>query len=125
MPYPYNSCYNQTSPYYPQQNIPMMQNNGYVCRPVTSREEAVAAQTDYLNSLVMPDIAHGTIYVKRFNPQTGASDFGEFKYAPTEQPKQADEYVSMAQFTEFTNSLQDELEQLRQHFKMTKGGSNE
>ena len=124
MPYPYSSCYNQTPSFFPQQN-PMMQGNGYVCRPVTSREEAVAAQTDYLNALVMPDIAHGTIYVKRFNSQTGASDFGEFKYSPQEQTKPADEFVPMSTFTEFTNSLHDELEQLRQHFNMTRGGSNE
>lgn len=57
---------------------------GYVCKPVTSREEAVATSTDYFSlGVVMPDLGHGMIYLKRFNQQTGSSDFFEFqRYIP-------------------------------------------
>lgn len=62
-------------PMYQQQN----QQNGYVCRPVTSREEAVASPVDFMASAtILPDLGHGKIYLKRFNQQTGASDFLEF-----------------------------------------------
>lgn len=59
---------------------------GYVCKPVTSREEAIATSTDYFSlGVVMPDIGHGMIYLKRFNQQTGASDFFDFKLFTPEQ----------------------------------------
>lgn len=59
---------------------------GYLCRPVTSRLEAEAVQVDFLGpGTIMPDLAHGTIYLKRFNPNTGASDFISFVM---EQPQE-------------------------------------
>lgn len=43
----------------------------------------------------MPDLAHGMIYLKRFNQQTGVSDFFEFQhYTPTQ--KTAVEYATKA-----------------------------
>ena len=55
--------------------------NGFICRPVTSREEAVAVQTDFVSAgTIMPDLGHGMIYFKRFNPNTGLSDWHEFAY---------------------------------------------
>lgn len=57
--------------------------NGFICRPVTSREEAVAVQTDFISAgTIMPDLGHGVIYLKRFNPNTGLSDWYEFAYVP-------------------------------------------
>lgn len=51
----------------------------FCCRPVTSREEAVAMLADYFSlGTVMPDLAHGVIYLKRFNANTGGSDFYTF-----------------------------------------------
>lgn len=51
----------------------------FACRPVTSREEAVAAQVDFFGpGTLMPDLGHGVIYLKRFNQQTGACDLVEF-----------------------------------------------
>ncbi len=75
----------------PQQIAP-----GYVCKPVTSREEAIATSTDYFSlGVVMPDIGHGMIYLKRFNQQTGASDFFDFKlFTPEQAP--AVEYATKA-----------------------------
>lgn len=40
-------------PQQPQQPSMQTQQNGYTCRPVTSREEAVAVQTDYSNPHVL------------------------------------------------------------------------
>ena len=78
----------------------------FACHPVTSREEAVAAQTDYFSAgLVMPDLGHGTIYLKRFNPQTGASDFFEFRAVQEEKAEELVQYVTMEEFEKFKNQL--------------------
>ncbi len=58
---------------------PPISQNGFVCRPVTSKEEAMAVQADYLSpGTIMPDLGHGMMYLKRFNANTGLSDFFEF-----------------------------------------------
>lgn len=79
---------------------------GYVCKPVTSREEAVATSTDYFSlGVVMPDLGHGMIYLKRFNQQTGSSDFFEFQRyipeqaAPVEYATKADLDALRAELT--------------------------
>lgn len=68
---------------YGQANTQQTVQTGFQCRPVTSREEAVASLVDYFSpGMLMPDLAHGRVYFKRFNPNTGASDFVEFSYVP-------------------------------------------
>lgn len=95
--------YTQPQQMQPQQMQP--QQTAFACHPVTSREEAVAAQTDYFSAgLVMPELSRGMIYLKRFNPQTGASDFYEFKLVqPEETPKV--EYVTREEFDKFRDEL--------------------
>ena len=67
----------------PQANI---QPAGYVCRPVTSREEAVAVTVDFLGpGTIMPDFGHGMIYFKRFNPNSGGAEFFDFSVQPLPQ----------------------------------------
>lgn len=89
----------------PQQMAQPMQQPAFTCRPVGSREEAVAAQTDYFSAgLVMPDLSHGVIYLKRFNQQTGASDFFEFKLAQPEAKSEV-QYVTVAEFEKFQKEL--------------------
>lgn len=62
---------------------------GYITRPVTSREEAVAAQTDVFGlGTLMPDLSHNVIYLKKFNPQTGGSVFQTFMLH--DEPRQPD-----------------------------------
>lgn len=81
----------------PQQQMPA----AFACHPVGSREEAIAAQTDYFSAgLVMPDLSHGAIYLKRFNQQTGASDFFEFRMEQPETKKTspAPEFVTREEF---------------------------
>ena len=95
-----NPYYQQPQQFYGgyQRPQPMQQQiaPGYVCKPVTSREEAIATSTDYFSlGVVMPDIGHGMIYLKRFNQQTGASDFFDFKlFTPEKTP--AVEYATKA-----------------------------
>ena len=85
---------------------PAAQQASFVCRQVTSREEAVAVQADFFSlGTVMPDLAHGTIYLKRINQQTGGADFFEFVYRqPEAEPKP--DYITRDEFNEFVRSLQ-------------------
>lgn len=72
-------------PNYQQQSF---QQPSYTVRPVTSREEVVAAQIDFMGpGALFPDLGHGVIFLKRFNPQTGASDLLEFRYAEPAPPR--------------------------------------
>lgn len=95
---------------YPTQTpqLPQMPQNGlggYVCRPVTSREEALGVQVDFFGpGALMPDLSRGVIYLKRFNPQTGGCDLIVFT---AEQPKQEEpiQYATM----EDLNKLREEL----------------
>lgn len=85
------------------------QNPGFIARPVTSREEAVAAQIDFLGpGTIMPDLSHGMVYLKRFNQSTGASDFFTFVL---EQPK-AEPEVRWAT-KEDIDSLRADIEALK------------
>ncbi len=96
-----NYGYSPQQTYFPQQQYTQPQQPAFACHPVTSREEAVAAQTDYFSSgLVMPDLARGRIYLKRFNAQTGASDFFEFGIIQPEEPVKV-EYVTKEEFEKF------------------------
>ena len=118
MAYPYaypGYGYNPQQTYMPQQQTMQHQQmqaaqmaQAFACHPVTSREEAVAAQTDYFSAgLVMPDLAHGVIYLKRFNQQTGASDFYEFRLVQDGQKEQAEtvQYVTVEEFEKFQKEL--------------------
>lgn len=112
--YPYMGNYSPVNPYAQQpmtQPAPQTvqtppQNAAFACRPVTSREEAIAVQADYFGpGTLMPDLGHGVIYLKRFNPNTGSSDFVEFRVAQPEEPKPAPEYVTRQEFEEFVNRM--------------------
>lgn len=86
---------------------------GFYVRPVTNREEAVAAQIDFLSpGTFMPDFNNGRVYFKRFNPQTGACDFLTFSLAPPEQAEEtqpqapAPEYATKADLLEMREVVQ-------------------
>lgn len=96
-------------------NTQPMQQNGFICRPVTSRLEAEAVQVDFLGpGTIMPDLAHGTIYLKRFNSNTGASDFIVFEVqqpAPEPAPVQ---YATL-----------DDIKSIRAEIEALKKGASE
>ena len=100
---------NTQSPQNTTQSAPAAQNQGFYVRPVTSREEAVASQVDFFGpGTIMPDLSHGVIYLKRFNPQNGASDFFAFT---VEQPKE--EAPVQYATKEDIDALRCEIEQLK------------
>lgn len=91
------------------QTAPVAQSQGFYVRPVTSREEAVASQVDFFGpGTIMPDLSHGVIYLKRFNPQSGASDFFVFT---VEQPKE--EAPVQYATKEDIESIRAEIDQLK------------
>lgn len=96
-------------PQQPQQPSMQTQQNGYTCRPVTSREEAVAVQTDYFSpGTIMPDLGHGMVYIKRFNQNTGSSDFLSFRYEQDQPLQQTNQFATRDEL----NLLRQEVEQL-------------
>lgn len=112
---------NPVAPQLPQERpMQQMQAPGYNCRPVTSREEAVGAPTNYVGpGDVFVDIGHGMMYLKRFNPQTGTSDFLDFARvapaaaAPAPAPQPSQDYISAAAFNAVIKRLSDELDDVR------------
>lgn len=96
----YPGQYSNQAGQYPNQGAVYQQQNqqpvqmpqlSYTVRPVASREEAVAAQTDFLGlGALMPDLAHGVIYLKRFNQSTGTMELFDFRISePEKQPQYA------------------------------------
>ena len=105
------------------QNYMIQQSNsGYICRPVTGREEAVAMQVDFLGpGTLMPDFPHGIIFFKRFNPNTGAADFAEFRLAPPQPEQKPAHGVTMDDF----NALVDRVRKLEKMEGGIKNGADE
>lgn len=92
---------------------------GYSCRPVTSREEAVAAQVDFLGpGTIMPDFGHGMIYFKRFNPNSGGAEFFDFSVQPPPSSNQPDPAAP-------AYDPKDDIEMLRNDFNSLRGELDE
>ena len=82
------------------------QQPGYTCRPVTGREEALAMQIDFLGlGTIMPDVAHDVVYIKRFDPTTGAAIFCEYRRYQPQDPAPA-RYVSVDDFVQLVSRVQ-------------------
>lgn len=125
-PYGYNGYipqYQQQMAQYPQQQMQQqvqqpVQSPQHIVRPVASIEEARAVQTDFNGALtMMPDTAHGFIYTKQLNLQTGCADFNAYQRVPpqeTAQPKEIDlsKYVPRAEFDELIRRFNKLCEQL-------------
>lgn len=83
---------------------------GFSVQPVTSREEALAVIADPMSpGVLLPDLGHGAIYVKRFNPNTGISDFGEFRLAQPAAPEAPPEYITRTDLDTAIAQLKGEL----------------
>lgn len=91
MAYPYNS-YQQPMQQYQMQPAQQYQPQqkpqaNIIVRPVASIEEARAMQTDFSGAMIlMPDTAHGQIYTKQLNYNTGTADWGIYRRVQ-EQPQ--------------------------------------
>lgn len=127
-PYPYGGYQPMQMPQMtPQMSMPQMapqmpQNGQFgqgglspMSRPVSSREEAQATAADFSGAMmVFPDVAHGRVYLKRWNMQTGAADFMEF--GPVEAVAEnatTPEYVCLQTYQEDMEKLRKELAGLK------------
>lgn len=120
---------------------PNMQ-TGFLCRPVTSKEEALAVQVDYLSAgTIMPDLGHGMMYLKRFDSNTGLSNMFEFaliqpqpnegqqEQPPAVMPDYSDTFRSFGEQLGSVSDRIDELalklDQLKAKPPAAKGGAKE
>ena len=75
------------------------------CRPVSSKEEAIASQIDLDGSLwVFTDLANGKIYTKQIN-NDGTATFKTYNYAKDENPYSSSNYVTKEEFNTVIQSL--------------------
>ena len=123
-PYPYGGYQPMQMPQMtPQMSMPQMapqmpQNGQFgqgglspMSRPVSSKEEAQATAADFSGALmVFPDVAHGKVYLKRWNLQAGAADFLEFGPVETvAENATVPEYVCLQTYQEDMAALRKEL----------------
>lgn len=104
--------YPQYQQQYSQQNVQMPQYPQHIVCPVASEDEARAMPTDFSGApILMPDRAHGYIYTKQLNLQTGCADFARYRREP-EQDAPKPDYVPRGEFDELKarfNTLCDKL----------------
>jgi hypothetical protein len=81
---------------------------GMQARPVTGREEAVAATVFPGAPMLFLDRAHGAVFYKAIDPQTGAAEFVEFVMATPAPP--APQYATLADL----ESIRSEIAQVRE-----------
>ena len=103
------------APTQPQQGNPP----AFYCRPVASREEALGVPVDFMGSpMFFPDLAHGVIYLKKFNPNTGAADIAEFRVQPQQEQRPAEQTAfapldDLLQLKDDLDNLKSEIERLK------------
>lgn len=103
----------------------------YLCVPVSSREEAMGVRAEIFSmGTIMPDLAHGCVYLKRLNQSTGTSEFYEFGYIPPKeapiamaapQEKAVEQATPKFVAQEDFNKLCSAFVQLQKEFKAIKG----
>ena len=119
-PYGYGGYTPQYQPQQcPQQQAQQpVQSPQHIVRPVACVEEARAVQTDFTGALtIMPDTAHGAIYTKQLNLQTGCADFTLYRRVQEPEinkPLETDlsKFVPRSEFDELKqrfNTLCDQL----------------
>ena len=75
------------------------------CRPVSSREEAMAFQIDLDGSLwVFPNVAIGKIYTKQIN-NDGTATFNTYDLVKEEIPSNPGDYVTKNEFNKVVQSI--------------------
>ena len=75
------------------------------CRPVSSKEEAMAAQIDLDGSLwVFPNTPNGKIYTKQIN-NDGTAAFKTYTLTQNENPYNSNDYVTKEEFNQVVQSI--------------------
>lgn len=97
------------APTQPQQGNPPT----FFCRPVASREEALGVPVDFMGSpMFFPDLAHGVIYLKKFNPNTGSADMLEFRVSAPQEQRPSEQQATFAPLNDLLQ-LKDDLDNLK------------
>lgn len=103
--YPYN---NYIAPGYNYMNNKIQQNEQsqfLKCRPVSSKEEAIASQIDLDGSLwVFPSVGNGKIYTKQIS-NDGTAIFNTYTFVKEEQHNDTTEYVTKEEFNKVVQAL--------------------
>ena len=103
--------YQPQRPMYQQQAQPMPQQEMFNVRLASSREEAVATQGDYFRPTIILGLNHDTVYIKRFNQETGEMLMDGYRKAP--EVTQMPQYVTVESFDQFKNAVAQALNQMR------------
>lgn len=84
------------------------------CRPVSSKQEARAAQIDLDGSLwVFTDVANGKIYTKQIN-MNGTATFKTYAFTEDEDPYDNSEYVTKQEFNKVIQDLMAVVQSMNQ-----------
>ena len=118
--YPQRPAYQQ--PVY--QPAPMMQDGAVQARLVSGREEAVAATVMPGSMWLFYDRAHGVIYSKLIDPQTGMPEFKEYADVAPATQAPAPQYVTVEMFDQFQQGLERRFEALQPNQKATRKAVN-
>ena len=103
--------YNYTNYIATQPQTPVQSSQYLKCRPVTSREEAMACQIDLDGSLwIFPNIGNGKIYTKQIN-NDGTATFATYTFTKNENPYNSGEYVTKEEFNQTIQNLMAAIQQ--------------
>jgi len=103
--YPYTQQLVMNTPYDNYMNRGVQQNQFLKCRPVSSKEEAMAFQIDLDGSLwVFPNVANGKIYTKQIN-NDGTASFRTYLFTEEKAEHTSEEYVTKNEFNKMVQSL--------------------
>lgn len=101
----------------PQNSQQAATQSNFICRPVASKEEALGVPVDFMGApMFFPDLAHGVIYMKRFNTNTGAADVFEFHGQQAQTQAPASSFAPLDEFNAMKQTiaqLQAEIDQLK------------
>ena len=110
MQYPYGNNNYYVNPSYDnyvgrQQTQSIISNQYLKCRPVSSREEAMAFQIDLDGSLwVFPNVANNKIYTKQIN-NDGTATFNTYILTNEEDSTSSGQYVTKDEFNKVVQSI--------------------
>lgn len=86
------------------------QPSGIQARPVTGREEAVAATVFPGTPVLFLDRAHGAVYYKAVDPNTNAVEFVEFIVAQPAPPQAPPQYVTVEMFDQWRSEFESRFQ---------------
>lgn len=106
--------YQQRPMYQPpqqRQSYQPMQQEMFNVRLASSREEAVATQGDYFRPTVILGLNHDTIYIKRFDQNTGEMILDGYRKTP--EATQSPQYATVEQLQQLRDAVAQAINQLR------------